>query len=275
MINKTSYQIFKNGSKTYFYSSVFFPITVRSRVFILYSFVRKADNFVDSVPQDKDGFYRFKDDFYKRLKGEKVEDVVIESFVSLMKKFDIKKEWVDSFLDSMEMDINKKTYLNLDETLKYMYGSAEVIGIMMCKIMGLTEESYHYARNLGRAMQYINFIRDINEDNQLGRLYLPLDVLKKYDLNSLTYEEVSKKDERFKEFLREQLDLYFKWQNIGEQGYRYIPKYLMVPIKTASDMYKYTAKRIYDNPFIVYKIKVKPRIRRIVFTGIKNIFNTF
>lgn len=275
MINKTSYQIFKSGSKTYFYSSVFFPITVRSRVFVLYSFVRKADNFVDSVPQDKDGFYRFKNDFYKRLKGEKVEDIVIESFVSLMKKFDIKKEWVDSFFESMEMDINKKIYTNLDEIIKYMYGSAEVIGIMMCRIMGLEGESYHYATNLGRAMQYINFIRDINEDNELGRLYLPLDILKRYGLNSLNYEEVLKKQEKFKEFLRDQLDLYFKWQNVGEKGYKYIPRYLLVPIKTASDMYKYTAKKIYDDPLIVYRIKVKPRIRKIVFTGIKNIFNTF
>uniref|UniRef100_A0A7C3J5F8 Phytoene/squalene synthase family protein n=1 Tax=candidate division WOR-3 bacterium TaxID=2052148 RepID=A0A7C3J5F8_UNCW3 len=275
MVNRVSYEIFKKGSKTYFYSSVFFPLTVRSRVFILYTFVRKADNFVDAIPQDKEGFYKFKSDYYRSLNGEKVEDVVIDNFVKLIKKFDIKREWVDSFLKSMEMDLNKKTYNNLDETIEYMYGSAEVIGLMMCRIMGLKKESYHYAKNLGRAMQYINFIRDISEDNNLGRLYLPLDTLRKYDLNSLLYEEVSKKEKNFKLFLKEQLDLYFKWQKVGEKGYRYIPNYLIVPIKTASDMYKYTAKKILDDPFIVYREKVKPRIRRIIVSGLFNFIDAF
>ncbi|HAF07299.1 MAG: phytoene/squalene synthase family protein [bacterium] len=275
MINTISYEIFKKGSKTYFYSSVFFPLTVRNRVFVLYGFVRKADNFVDDIPQDSEGFYKFKNDYYRSLNGEKVGDVVIDSFVKLIKKFDIEREWVDSFLKSMEMDLNKKTYKNLDETIEYMYGSAEVIGMMMCKIMGLSKESYNYAKNLGRAMQFINFIRDINEDNQLGRLYLPLESLKKYDLDSLLYEEVSKKEKNFKLFLREQLDLYFKWQKVGERGFRFIPNYLIVPIKTASDMYKYTAKKIYEDPFIVYRVKVKPRIRRILLTGLFNFIDAF
>src|SRR6056297_1741820 len=66
-IEEVHYQTFKSGSKTYFNSSRFFPADVRRDVFYLYAFVRKADNFVDEVPQDPDGFYRFCDSYRRSL----------------------------------------------------------------------------------------------------------------------------------------------------------------------------------------------------------------
>lgn len=59
-IDKTIYTIFKKGSRTYFYSTIFFPKTVKKDVFTLYSFLRKADDYVDSIPQDAESFYAFK-----------------------------------------------------------------------------------------------------------------------------------------------------------------------------------------------------------------------
>src|SRR6056297_2340672 len=66
-IEQVHYQTFKSGSKTYFNSSRFFPADVRRDVFYLYAFVRKADNFVDELPQDHDGFYRFCDSYRRAL----------------------------------------------------------------------------------------------------------------------------------------------------------------------------------------------------------------
>ena len=80
MINRTFYSIFQQGSRTYFYSSLFFPTMVKKDVFELYGFVRKADNYVDSLPQDKDGFERFKNTYYSAVEGEKTDDVVIDFF---------------------------------------------------------------------------------------------------------------------------------------------------------------------------------------------------
>jgi len=269
------YDTFKKGSKTYFYSSLFFPIAVKSRVFVLYAFVRKADNFVDSIPQNVTGFYKFKKDYYDALKTGKANDIVVDSFVELKNELTIKDEWIDAFFKSMEMDLEKKVYKDLDETIEYIYGSAEVIGMMMCRIMGIDPKGYYYAKNLGKAMQYINFIRDIKDDNLLGRIYLPVNIFKKYGLDSLDFNEVKENEKGFKDFLRDELKRYFNWQALAEKGYRYIPKYLLVPVKTASDMYKYTAKIIFDDPLIVYKIKVKPRIRRIIYTSLKNFADTF
>jgi 15-cis-phytoene synthase len=270
LIDKTIFTLFKQGSRTYFYSSIFFPTSIRKDVFILYAFVRKADNYVDSIPQDINGFYDFKKRFYMSWEGHETGDIVVDSFVFLAKERRFDKEWIDAFLYSMEMDITKKSYETMEETLTYIYGSAEVIGLMMARILGLVDRSFEHARFLGRAMQYINFIRDIDEDISLGRRYFPAEELETYGLSSLLFDEVQKHPERFVEFMHAQLDRYCGWQEWAEHGYSFIPRRYLIPIKTASEMYKWTGHKIYQNPFIVYKYKVKPMVSQIITKTITN-----
>jgi 15-cis-phytoene synthase len=263
------YSTFKKGSTTYFNSSLFFPKSVKNDVFVLYGFVRKADDFVDSVPQQGDQFYAFKDTYYKALKGRKSNDIIIDSFIELIKRKSFDLMWIDAFLKSMELDLLKSKYGTIDELLIYIYGSAEVIGLMMSSIMGLDDKSYNYAMYLGRAMQFINFIRDINEDLDLGRTYLPL---KKTGLKTLDKDYAFKNSGTFIDFIHKQINLYLEWQSEAEQGFAYIPHRYLVPIKTASDMYKWTAGEIYKDPFVVYERKVKPVKSRIILTILKNFF---
>ena len=273
MINKTLFSIFKQGSKTYFYSSLFFPSYLKKDVFSLYGFVRKADNYVDSSPQDINGFYEFKEKYYKAINGKKTDDIIIDSFVDLANKKNFDPSWTDAFLNSMESDIKKSKYNTIEETIDYMYGSAEVIGLYMAKIMDLSEEALHYAKYLGRSMQYINFIRDIAEDLKLGRTYMPDNELKKHKINSLDYDYVKNIPDRFTDFIHKQLEYYCKWKHIAEEGYSYIPKRYLIPVKTASEMYNWTAEQIYNNPFIVYQTKVKPQISQIISTTLINIID--
>jgi len=274
LIDKTFFSIFRKGSRTYFYSSLFFPMHVRREVFILYGFVRKTDNFVDVIPQDREGFYEFKNKYYQAKSGMETGDVVIDSFVQLAKRKGFEDEWIDAFLDSMELDLTKTQYENLDESLHYIYGSAEVIGLMMAKIIGLPEKSFEHAKYLGRAMQYINFIRDIAEDLELGRVYFPQTDLQQHGLENLTYEHVKKHPEQFTKFLQMQLDRYCGWQQKAEEGYRFIPKRYLISIKTASEMYHWTGEQIAHHPFIVYECKVKPMISKIMLTVFSNLIDT-
>lgn len=272
MVTDTFTTIFKNGSTTYFYSSIFFPKEIKTDVFILYSFVRTADNFVDAIPQQKKEFYKFREDYELALKGGNVDDEIIDAFISLMKRKQFDKKWVDAFLDAMEQDLSKKTYKTLKETEKYMYGSAEVIGLFMAKIMNLPTASFTSARYLGKAMQLINFIRDVEEDNQLGRTYLPVDEMRSLGLKGVRNKDAVANPEAFSQFITQQITLYHQWQNEAEKGYHFIPHRFLIPIRTASDMYAYTASQIQKNPFIVYERKVKPNKFRILATGIKNSF---
>ncbi|UCF08762.1 MAG: phytoene/squalene synthase family protein [Thermoplasmata archaeon] len=264
MPNRTIYRIFKRGSRTYFYNSIFFPKKTREDVFKLYSFVRKADNYVDTIPQQVDEFYAFRDRYYRARAGEITGDFVVDSFSDLVDRKDFEEQWVSSFLASMEMDITRKSYRDFEDLDTYIFGSAEVIGLFMAKVLDLNGESLPHARFLGKAMQYINFIRDIPEDTLLDRLYIPMTELEKHGLSSLQYDEVKDNISGFRELVRSQIDIYNGWQDYAEKGFKYVPRRLLIPIKNASEMYKWTGKIIRKDPLVVFKKKVKPSVPRIV-----------
>lgn len=260
MINRTIFSIFKRGSKTYFYSSLFYPKEVRKDVFILYSFLRKADDYVDSIPQQKEGFYKFKSLYEDSIEGKRTGNIILDSFAELTKRKNFDPTWGKAFLNSMEMDLYKSTYENIDELSTYLYGSSEVVGLFMARILDLPDESLDSARHLGKAMQYLNFIRDIAEDIELKRVYFPQEDLRRFKIHHLEEDYVKSNPEGFKQFIRKQLETYYSWQEKAEEGFKYMPLRCLISIKTASDMYKWTGKRIEKNPFIVYERKVKPTI---------------
>ncbi len=264
------YRAFKQGSTTYFNSSLFFPPEIRKEVFYLYGFVRIADNFVDEVPQDADGFYRFKEAYVRAREGTPADDPIIDRYVELEERRNFEPAWTEAFLSSMEADLHKRVYDSLDETLQYIYGSAEVIGFFMSRILGLPDEALSAAALQGRAMQYINFIRDIKEDLELGRRYLPLEGS---ELETLDEEYVRSHPRQFVDFHSQQIELYRGWQESAEEGYRFIPKRYRVPIRTAAEMYLWTASQIEKNPFVVYQKKVKPAKGRIILQLLKNLIS--
>lgn len=256
---------------TYYNSTRFFPPQVRHEVFVLYGFVRVADDFVDSIPQDRAGFDAFEERYRNAMEGHDTGDQIIDSFAELSRRRSFDPEWTDAFLRSMRMDLTKQIHATLPETLEYVYGSAEVIGLFMARIMDLDPEADKAARMLGRAMQFINFIRDIGEDNRLGRTYLPIS---ESTLPNLTEKSARADQQEFTRFLRAQLDRYRSWQTEAEAGYSLIPRRYRIPIKTAGDMYNWTGTVIARDPFVVYRRKVKPAKPRILGTGLINILTS-
>ena len=268
-------RVFKAGSTTYFNSSLFFPPAMREEVFALYGFVRVADNFVDAVPQEAEAFHQFAARYRAARGGTKADDAIIDDFVALAEKLTFDPAWTDAFLASMEADLTQRFYQTEAETLDYVYGSAEVIGLFMAKIMRLPEEAHFAAQRLGRAMQVINFIRDAAEDAAMSRRYLPLerDGVRLLDVPDdwlPTREWAQANPKLWTAFLRMQLDRYATWQAEAEAGYRFIPRRPRLAVRTAGDMYNWTAKQIEADPFVVFERKVKPRKARIVLRALWN-----
>ena len=145
---------------------------------------------------------------------------------------------------------------------------------MMVKILGLPEAAVGPARALGKAMQYINIIRDINVDLKMGRTYLPREELKSAGLNSLYSGEAVAKKSAFTCFIKLQARRFNAWLKEAEDGYKYLPKRYLVPIKTAADMYRYTAETIEKDPCVVYKRTVKPSRIRVLARAVANYFST-
>lgn len=274
--------IFKKASTTYYVSSLFFPKQVKHDVFRLYSFVRMADDYVDATPQDTQGFRVFREEWAQALKHKDTaasssaygQNRAINNMRTLVQKYEFDSVWVEAFLDAMQSDINQTPCKTYDETLSYCYGSAEVIGLMMAKIMDLPTHSYDAAQKQGRAMQLINFIRDIAEDNALGRQYLPQDEVERYGLQNLSQKEAHAKPDAFNLFMQFQIERFRAVQAEAEKGYKYLPGRYLVPVKTAAQMYSWTANQIAKNPHVVFEKKVKPSKHRIVATAATNSFSS-
>ena len=264
-------ETFKRGSRTYYNSSLFFPSEVRRDVFSLYGFVRVADDFVDQVPQDGPGLAdfrrRYEDALERAADSQRSGDAVIEAFVELALRRRFPREWTEAFFHSMELDLTKRIYITPEETLEYIHGSAEVIGLYMAKLLDLPEASFPCAKMLGRAMQYINFVRDIDEDRRLGRSYLSWHGR----ADRLTDPEYARSHEaEFQSYIEHHIGLYMGWQREAEAGFRYIRRRYLIPIKTASDMYRWTAESIRMKPLTVFERKVKPTRRRIFLRVLRN-----
>lgn len=263
------WRVFRQGSRTYFWSSFFFPKTVRSEVATLYAFVRTADDFVDQSPQDVKGFNDFYDSYQQALKAP-VDNPIIDDFVLLMDKHDFDPAWVEAFFSAMRSDLGTVDYQDLDSLLVYIHGSAEVIGLMMARIMELPPKAHGAAQMLGRSMQLINFVRDIQEDNSLNRTYIPASW--RTDLPDLTQLSAQKNSEAFVSCLNQALEIHEEYTKQATKGFDYIPYRCLVPIKTATDMYAWTAKQIQKDPFVVYEKKVKPSKLHVLISGLKNAF---
>lgn len=272
--------IFRAGSSTYYFSSKFFPAKIREDVFKLYSFVRVADDYVDQTPPQAAKFEdlcamwavaatNMKNETWN-VKDKDINKKVTRNMAGLVNKYNFEQKWIEAFLGSMRADIDGRKYKKLEDSLEYVYGSAEVVGLMMAKIMGLPDEAMEFARLQGRAMQWINFIRDIDEDNQLGRLYFPTSDLKRFNLPDLLNKTAGQKPEEFKAFMRLQLGYYQEWQAQARKGYSYIPRRLRISLHTAADMYDWTAKQIEKDPMIVFTRKIKPRKRHVIVKGLAN-----
>lgn len=277
-------EIFKKGSRTYYNSSKFFPKDKREDIEILYAFVRTVDDYVDKIPQDKKSFYAFKKMYYSLKNNKKIikkrnnvednlEEKIIIAFIDLCKRKKFDQKWTDSFLLAMESDIKKKKYYKIEEVEEYMHGSAEVIGLFMNRILGISQKADKYAKMLGKSMQYINFIRDIKEDYDFNRTYLPINdaikIIREKNIMKLDKNNARDK-EKFIKIIRFHIDRYRKWQMEAEKGFKFIPKKYLIAIKTASDMYNYIAEKIYQNPTLILKKKVRPGRLRILFTALRN-----
>ncbi|MEI8093241.1 MAG: phytoene/squalene synthase family protein [Spirochaetales bacterium] len=267
-------QIFAGGSKTYYNSSRIFPPAIRKDVFTLYAFVRVADNLVDDVPQQPGEFRAFRQRWRNAMVGKPAGDMVIDPFVALSKRVGFDPQWTEDFLAAMESDLGTVAINTLDEVLRYTWGSAEVIGLYMMRILNLPEAARETACLMGRSMQFINFLRDVAEDHALGRRYLPLGESGSTasGLTDLTPESVAANPEAFCTYMRGQTSLYTGWQKAAQQGYGYLPWRLRLAVKTASDLYNWTAQVIMRDPMEVWRRKIKPGKLRILGTALRNLF---
>ena len=189
--NDCSKIVTKTYSTSFSLATKMLSKSIRQHIYNIYGFVRFADEIVDSF-HDYDKimlFKEFSDDLEKSLKNKIHLNPILNSFQSTYHQFNIDKDLVDSFMGSMEKDLHKKKYMTEKEYEDYIYGSADVVGLMCLKVfvdgdVEKYEELKPSAMRLGSAFQKVNFLRDLKDDfENLDRSYFP-----NTDLNKLNEE---------------------------------------------------------------------------------------
>ena len=184
-------QLNKRYGTTYYWSTHLLPDVKRPHVHALYGLCRYADDIVDdlgstaTVAERAKVLQDFGDRFFADYATGRSEHPVLKAVVHTVRSFDIDPEAVRRFLNSMTMDLSIATYDTYADLETYMDGSAAVIGEMMLPILEPRdiERARPHARDLGNAFQLTNFLRDVDEDLDRGRVYLPQEDLRRFGVD--------------------------------------------------------------------------------------------
>ena len=167
--------------KTYYLATLLLPPAKRPFVHALYGFARYADEIVDDLnstlsdDEKAKALKQWGDGVLSDIKSGKSHDHIGAALVDTVNRFNIPISYFEAFLKSMTMDLTVTEYHTYEDLLEYVYGSAAVIGLQMVPILGaLNPDAYAAAEKLGVAFQLANFIRDVGEDLERGRVYLPI-----------------------------------------------------------------------------------------------------
>lgn len=181
----------KKHGTSYFFATKFLPREKHWAVHALYAFFRVADEIVDTAQgldeaAITDRLQAFEASWRATRAGVPTTDPVLRLTHRAFEQFSIPDAEAEAFLHSMEMDIRVTEYQTYEDVRQYMYGSAAVVGRMMTYVLGYTDEAaFARAEALGYAMQWTNFLRDINEDwQERKRVYVPQDRLRAHGLST-------------------------------------------------------------------------------------------
>jgi len=246
-----------------------FDKKLRNPIYSIYGFVRFADEIVDTF-HDKDKaalLQEFRADTYKAIEQKISLNPILHAFQGVVNAYEIDTDLIEAFLDSMEMDLHYSKY---EDALynKYIYGSAEVVGLMCLKVF--TENNHKQynelkdsARSLGSAFQKINFLRDIKSDYQeRGRTYFP----------DVDYENFTEEKKRAIE-----ADIKADFDH-GLKGIQNLPKGARLGVYLAYVYYINLFNKIRNSsPLTVKQERIRVRNRKKIYllatSTIKNRFN--
>lgn len=176
----------KRHGTTYYWSTLVLPRRKRHHVHALYGFCRYADDIVDDlgpvpVEERAAALASFGERFFRDLAAGGSEDPVLKAVVRTVGELALDPDCFRRFLRSMTMDLTVERYETWEDLLDYMDGSAAVIGEMMLPVLEPTSPAAtRHARDLGNAFQLTNFLRDVSEDLDRGRVYLPQEDVRRF-----------------------------------------------------------------------------------------------
>jgi phytoene synthase len=247
--------------KTYYFSTLFFPPEVRRSVHALYGFVRYPDEIVDNPPPGSDPaalLEHYREATLEAMRTGCSDLPVLHAFADMAQRHSLPPDYPMAFLDAMAMDLTRTRYETFDDLKTYTYGSASVVGLMMCHVVGISDPcALAPAHDLGLAMQLTNFCRDIGEDwATRGRIYLPLE-----DRERFGYTEAmlagSIVNDQFIDLMRFEIARAREYYAASDVGISFITPGCQMPVKLARILYARILDKIEANHYDVFRYRAR------------------
>ena len=233
--------------KTYYLATLLLPPEKRPFVHALYGFARYADEIVDDLAstltdeEKANSLKQWGEGVISDIKSGNSNDQIGKALVDTVRRFDIPIQYFQAFLHSMTMDLTITEYQEYEDLQEYVYGSAAVIGLQMVPILGREkgssiDEVNSAAEKLGVAFQLANFIRDVGEDLDRGRVYLPIAELQSHGVTREMLEDKVLTPE-IKSALKEQIERVKRLQRESATGIKMLSVQSRACIQAASELY--------------------------------------
>jgi phytoene synthase len=261
----TSYEICRRinaaHGRTYYFATRLLPAAKRPHVHALYAFARYADDLGDHLglgwtpEQRRDALQSWTAAFLADLDAGRTEDPVCTAVIHTIRTLGIGHDDIRSFLTSMAMDLTVTRYETYDDLYGYVHGSAAVIGSMMLPVLEPTSPAARRpAMDLGVAFQLTNFIRDVAEDVERGRIYLPMEDLRRFEVSpaDLRARQVTPGLRRLLAFeIARTRALYRR----AEVGWALLPPASARCVRTAHHLYAGILDRVEASGYQVFRVR--------------------
>ncbi|MBO6793684.1 MAG: squalene/phytoene synthase family protein [Balneolaceae bacterium] len=250
-------------AKTFYMATRFLPNEKQRSIFAIYGLCRYLDNLVDesmdlmnhtriNIDQVDEKLDEFKAKLIGVYKGLESDDPILVAFSDTLKKYHIPINLPFELMDGVRSDLEKNRYATFSELYDYSYKVASVVGLMTSRVFGYTDEkALEYAVDLGIAMQLTNILRDIGEDLERDRIYLPFNELTMFDISEADLF-AGDKSENFRQLMKFQIKRAREYYEKADIGIRMLDKDSRLPVYLARYNYSRILDKIEESDYNVF-----------------------
>lgn len=261
----------KQSKTNFYYSFLFLPKPKRDAIFTVYSFCRHSDDLVDDAPtpdearRNLEGWRKEIDACYDGIPNHPIMTAMLD----VLEKFPIPKQYLLDLVEGMEMDILKKRYETFDELSRYCYHAASVVGLICIEIFGYrSPTTKDYAINLGKALQLTNILRDVGDDAQKGRIYIPSEDYERFQLTEADFLE-QRYSPSFVELMKMEADRARDLFQTATQLYSRNDHPLLFPAEIMRKIYYRIYEKLVENEFDVFHERIRVSNKRKMFYALQ------
>lgn len=280
---KVCEQITKTHAKSFYFAAKFLPQSKRRPIYALYALCRSVDDEVDEIGENNEAeavkaienWRKRLDEIYADSETQaENRNPVFTAWRDLLKSYKIPKNLPLELMQGVLMDTHIKRYETFGELYVYCYRVASTVGLMSSEIFGYTQpETLEYAEALGIAMQLTNILRDVKEDAAMGRIYLPQEDLRRFEISDKQILS-NESNENFVRMMKFQIERAREYYRKAEKGIPLLEKDTRFTVLLAARIYAEILNEIERQHYDVFqkrahttfwqKLKMIPKIKREV-----------